>query len=46
MLEPNEAEKIALGEAGPLVRFAAERVKYLDPALTRAIAEALATKEG
>ncbi len=46
MLEPNEAEKIALGDAGPLVRFAAERVKNLDPALTRAIAEAQAAKEG
>jgi len=36
------AEAIALGEAGPLLRFAAERVKSLDPDLSLAIAEATA----
>ena len=31
---------MAIGEAGPLLRFAAEKVKDLDPALAHAIAEA------
>jgi hypothetical protein len=38
---PSETEKVALGDAGPLVRFAAERIKDLDPSLTLAIAESL-----
>lgn len=38
---PTEAEKVALGESGPLLRFAAEHVKNLDPDLARAIAESV-----
>jgi hypothetical protein len=41
----SEAEAVALGEAGPLLRFAAERVEDLDPDLSLAIAEALAANE-
>jgi hypothetical protein len=40
MSEPTEAEKVALGEAGPLLRFASEHVPNLDPRLSLAIAEA------
>ena len=41
MAVPTEAESVALDEAGPLIRFAAEQLKDLDPNLTLAIATAL-----
>jgi hypothetical protein len=44
-IAPTEAEVRALGESGPLVRFAAERLDNLDPALTLSIAESLEAKE-
>jgi hypothetical protein len=40
MGKPTEAELRALTESGPLLRFAAEKVKDLDPDLSLAIAEA------
>ena len=46
MGEPSETERVALGEAGPLLRFAAERVKDLDPNLSLAIAKARAAADG
>ena len=41
MSTPTDAELVALGEAGPLLRFAAEHVEALDPGLSLAIAEAV-----
>lgn len=38
--EPSMSERKALAESGPLLRFASENVRDLDPAWTRAIAEA------
>ena len=38
---PSQSEHCALEEAGPLIRFAAERVKDLDPGLTLVIADSL-----
>ena len=46
MGEPSETERVALGEAGPLLRFAAKRVKDLDPNLSLAIAKARAAADG
>jgi hypothetical protein len=40
MSEPSDAERMALAEAGPLLRFASESVKDLDISLPIAIAEA------
>ncbi len=40
MSKVSEAEAKALGEAGPLLRFAAEHVRELQPDLSLAIAEA------
>ncbi|PRC90881.1 hypothetical protein [Solimicrobium silvestre] len=37
---PSDAEKVALGQSGPLIRFAAENVTDLDKALVVAIAKA------
>ena len=45
MAKPNDADLAALRDAGPLLRFAAERVKNLDPDLSLAIAEAHAAGE-
>jgi len=44
MSTPTEAESSALNEAGGLLRFAAEHVERLDPALSLAIAEAIEAK--
>ena len=40
MAKPSDGEARALDEAGPLLRFAAEHVKDLDPDLSLAVAEA------
>ena len=45
MAKASAAETAALDEAGPLVRFAAENVRDLDPALPLAIATARAAHE-
>jgi hypothetical protein len=45
MASCSETEKVALQEAGPLLRFAAEHVKNLDPEYSRVIAEAQAAAE-
>jgi hypothetical protein len=45
MSTPTEAEIVALGEAGPLLRFASEHVTELDPQLSLAIAEASDAKQ-
>jgi hypothetical protein len=42
MTKISDGDLAALEEAGPLLRFAAERVKNLDPDLPLAIAEARA----
>jgi hypothetical protein len=41
----SDSERVALKDAGPLLRFAAEHVKKLDPDLSLAIAEARAAVE-
>jgi hypothetical protein len=41
----SESELLALGEAGPLLRFAAEHIKNLDPDLSLAITEARAAND-
>jgi len=40
MTTPSETEIAALGESGPLLRFAAEQIKDLNPDFSRTIAEA------
>jgi hypothetical protein len=42
MYQPSQSDTRALEDVGPLLRFAAERVKNLDPDLSLAIAEARA----
>lgn len=46
MAEPNETERVALGESVPLIRFAAEKVNNLDGALSLSIAKARFAAEG
>jgi hypothetical protein len=45
MSTPTDAEVVALDEAGPLLRYAAEHANELDPDLSLAIAEAMQAKQ-
>jgi hypothetical protein len=45
MSTPTGAESVALEEAGPLLRYAAEHVNELDPDLSLAIAEAMQAEQ-